>query len=1360
MLGEDRLQEQVDWMETNPYCQLCYGRADIISDDGTMLGVIPSEVKNLNPNIKEMLFQNLVPACTAVYRAEVFKNYPKWFDDIKYGDYAINIIAANLGDIRFINKRIAAYRRHSGGITWQDGSSSSILEHIKIYKILLDHNVIHGELVSYLRESLALHCLQLVKLFTGEEEYYLAYEHARGAISYMAPQSQRYEEFKVVARDTYALCCEKYGKLPLFSIILTTYNRPELLKDALDSLAAQTFKQFEVILVNDHGDPVEGLIGDYEFPITYIHQGTNQGLSAARNAGLKLARGRYIAYLDDDDIYLPDHLDSLARAFETHPNAVIYTDVVYVQEHLVSGLRFEKERSFPTAHSEFDRDKLFFQNYIPVNTWAHPRSAVAEVGEFDVTLSAFEDWDMLLRLLLRYPVIHISAVTAEVRQRTAVGGDHMLAREHKNLSALYQEIYRRYPESDSERVQAGRKAMLDSLAQQDRESRKRKWGVPEWLLERRPSSARVAALQAIIAANPEVGTLGVAVIDTASDIAAVQMTLDRVREQQRKADSLWVISLAGCEWGDNVEWLRGSEPWPQLLNSRLEQGAMPDYLLVIFAGDVLLPQALLLMGEYRLNHPASLAWYMDEDVLVGGVSAKPMLKPDFNLDLLRSYPYIGRTLAFSTAALRELGGLDPAVRDLALVDLVWRLVERSGPPAIGHIPEVLVHSARSLFDWVGNPDTDRLSRAVTEAHLARMGVAAEVTPTGQRGLQRVCYLHETRPLVSIIIPTRDQLPVLRACVESLMEYTAYPHYELLIVDNGSTEPDACEFLAKLEGMNISQVRVLRWPQAFNYSSLNNFAVAHARGEVLLFLNNDIQITSKDWLSKMLGNALRPEIGLVGARLDYPDGQVQHGGLVLGMDHGVGFAFQGLAGDRQGYMSRLQAAQNVSAVSAACLMMRCAVFDELGGFDAQAFPIYYGDADLCMRATQAGYLLTIVPDTGLKHLGGATRLLTEKFGLKAAPDDAQRDHLYARWIPQLARDSAYHPAFGRVPPGFDLSPDAARIQEPLPGRPLPVVLAAHADWHGCGHYRVIQPFQALEAELRVEGGLKLGNFHLIDAVRIQPDVIVLQGTWNHDGILKQIERYRKHTGAKIVLEFDDYVPNIPVQSIHRKQIPQGIIKKMRRAIEQADWLVVSTPVLAQEYASYHPDIRVAHNGLSPAWWQDLPVRQRTGQKLRVGWAGGSGHTGDLAEIRALVKDMEDEVEWVFMGMQPKDIRCEFHSGVPIEQYPQKLANLNLDLAVVPLELNQFNRCKSNLRLLELGACSVPVICTDIEPYRCDLPVTRVRNRYQDWAEAIRSHLADPETLAQRGNALREAVLRNWILEGDFLNQWAAAWLPKQ
>jgi len=360
------------------------------------------------------------------------------------------------------------------------------------------------------------------------------------------------------------------------------------------------------------------------------------------------------------------------------------------------------------------------------------------------------------------------------------------------------------------------------------------------------------------------------------------------------------------------------------------------------------------------------------------------------------------------------------------------------------------------------------------------------------------------------------------------------------------------------------------------------------------------------------------------------------------------------------------------------------------------------------------------------------------------------------LPRLVKDPAYHPSFGRLSPGFSLSFDAARLHEPLPGRPLPVVLASHADWAGCGHYRIIHPYEALESEGRLEGGLKRGNFHFTDIARVEPDVVVLQGAWANPGILDEIRRIRNAIGAKVVLEFDDYLPNLPTRHMGRNRVSTERVKLMRRAMEQSDWIVVSTTALAQEYSDWHPQIRVAHNGLPAGIWGQLAGQRRTSQKLRVGWAGGSSHTGDLAEIRILCKNLEDEVHWVFMGMQPEGIKCEFHAGVEIAQYPQKLASLNLDLALVPLEVNQFNRCKSNLRLLELGACGVPIVCTDIEPYQCDLPVTRVQNRYQNWERAIRERMDQPDVLAREGDALQQAIRAHWMLEGRFLDQWMGAW----
>ncbi|WP_394065196.1 glycosyltransferase [Alcaligenes sp. WGS1538] len=1147
---------------------------------------------------------------------------------------------------------------------------------------------------------------------------------------------------------------------PRFSVILTTFNRPDLLRHALQSLADQQFRDFEVIVVNDHGSPVESVLEGLDFPVTYLCLGSNQGLSAARNAGIAVARGRYLCYLDDDDIYLPGHLAALHEAFLAKPDALVYTDVVYVQERLEGDRRVELGRSFPTAHDGFDRDLLFVRNYIPVNTWAHPRAILDRTGGFDISLSAFEDWDMLLRLVsVPLDVAHVEQVTAEVRQRAQAGGDHMLARESGHFRFLYKRIYSRHPQAADARIEKERQALLESLGRPAPAPAAPAWGIEQWLAERKPSAARTAALQALLAANEGRGHIGVALVDERGDAQALARSLQSLRQQDEPAQCVWVCSDIELDGEQDVEWLQPGGSWTACLNDRLMSGLpAPDFLFVLMAGDCLLPQALLLVAEHRLRHPTSRLVYIDEYVLEGDQAAKPILRPDFNLDMLRSYPYVGRALGFDTALARELGGLEAGYGELALVDLLWRAVEQAGPPVVGHVSEVLLRTERPLFDWAGRDSVREQALRCTRAHLERMGVQAQVVPQAGTDFHAVRYSSGHEPMVSIVVPTRNHAALLRHCIDGLLARTAYANFELLIVDNGSTEPDACEFLERLEKMAMAQLRVLRWPHPFNFSAINNFALEHARGELILFLNNDVQFSTarKDWLNDMVGNALRPEIGLVGARLDYPDGRIQQNGLILGMGEAVGAALRGQPGTTQGYMSRAQVQHNVSALSAACLMARRDVLEELGGFDAQAFPLEHGDVDLCLRAGQAGFLLTILPDTGLQHLEGASRLLAAKGELESVDPDQVLQALYQRWLPRLSLDPYHHPAFDRQEPGFALSPQASRLNEPLPGRPLPVVAAAHADWQGCGYYRVIHPFQALEQELRMEGGLAHGGFHFLDLARAAPDVVVLQGAWINPGILTQMQRYRDLLGCKVVLEFDDYTPNIPVQSIYYKQIPRSLIKTMRRAIEQADWLVVSTPTLAAEYAAFHPSIRIARNGLSPQWWSDLKTARGVGRKPRVGWAGGSSHTGDLAVIRSVVKELEDEVEWVFMGMKPEGVVCEFHPGVAIDRYPAKLASLNLDLAVVPLELNQFNRCKSNLRLLELGACGVPVICTDIDPYQGDLPVTRVRNRHQEWAAAIRAHLADPQEMARRGDALRDAVRSSWMLEGSFMDQWVAAW----
>lgn len=797
------------------------------------------------------------------------------------------------------------------------------------------------------------------------------------------------------------------------------------------------------------------------------------------------------------------------------------------------------------------------------------------------------------------------------------------------------------------------------------------------------------------------------------------------------------------------------------INHHLER-TEADWVQLVSAGDAVSPLLFALLDEQIAAHPELAAIYMDEDSTHEGKPAAPIFKPDFNLDLLRSYPYVGRALAFHRTRCTDLGGMVENPAGLGGQDLMFRLVERHGLQAIGHIAEAAVHAGLGYVPWLASPMVTERSAAVVSAHLERLGVTHEMEPGGVPGVNRVRYLHQHQPPVSIIIPTRDQLPMLNGLIDSLLAKTRYKNYELLIVDNDSREPAACAYLDGIERMANPQLRVLRYPHPFNYPAINNFAAKQARGEYLILLNNDTAVLHDDWIEALLNHAQRPEVGIVGAKLHYPDGRIQHAGMVLGLRGAADFPFGGDAADAPGYMHRLLVDQNYSAVTASCMMIRKSVYDEVGGMDEQDLKVSYNDVDLCLKVHQAGYLTVWTPHARLMHEGGASQARVDKTTQadKLKRFEGEQEAMYRKWLPLLARDPAYNRNLSLDGTGFVLDQSRHLAWQPF-GKPLlPRMFCVAADVQGCGHYRIRQPFAAMQREGLAEGMVAVTHLMPVAMERFEPSAIVLQRQIT-DSQFRTMQRYREFSQAFKVYELDDYLPNIPLKSIHRGDMPKDIMKALRRAVALTDRLVVSTAPLAEQFADLHGDIRVVPNRLPVDWWGGLSGERRKGAKPRVGWAGGGGHRGDLELISDVVRDLAGEVEWVFLGMCPEKLRPyvhEFHEGVPIEQYPARLAALNLDLALAPLEDNVFNACKSNLRLLEYGACGIPVICSDIACYRGDLPATRVRNRYKEWVDAIRMHLADLDATARLGDELQTVVRGDWMLAGDNLVAWRDAWLP--
>lgn len=441
--------------------------------------------------------------------------------------------------------------------------------------------------------------------------------------------------------------------------------------------------------------------------------------------------------------------------------------------------------------------------------------------------------------------------------------------------------------------------------------------------------------------------------------------------------------------------------------------ARGDYVALLDHDDELHPEALQAMAEAIVENPRLKLLYSDEDKIdARGVRFEPYFKPDWNLDLLRGHNCFSHLGVYSLELMRSVGGFREGLEGSQDWDLIFRCAERVGPDAIGHVPRVLYH-------WRAIPGSTALApgeksyahvsamRAIGE-HLARTESKAQVLELpGLSGTFRVRHtLPSPPPLVSIVIPTRDRVSLLRQCVESIVDKTTYPRYEIVIIDNGSVEPATAEYLAGLADRLF--IKVIRDNGPFNYPRLNNRAVAAAKGSVICLLNNDIEVITPEWLDEMAGQALRPEIGAVGAMLYYPNDTIQHAGVVTGV-HGVAaHVYSGMPRGYPGNLGRARLAQSMSSVTAACLVVRRKLYEQVGGLD-EKLAVAFNDIDFCLRLGAAGYRNLWTPFAELYHHESASR------GLEDTPEKQARffheiRFMRERWTGVLEADPAYNPNF--------------------------------------------------------------------------------------------------------------------------------------------------------------------------------------------------------------------------------------------------------------------------------------------------------------------------------------------------------------
>ena len=388
--------------------------------------------------------------------------------------------------------------------------------------------------------------------------------------------------------------------------------------------------------------------------------------------------------------------------------------------------------------------------------------------------------------------------------------------------------------------------------------------------------------------------------------------------------------------------------------------------------DLLAPNALYEIAKAVNEHPDAEVIYTDEDKVTTDLKEhfQPHLKPDFNLDLLRSNNYICHFFVASRDLIKRVGGFRPEFNGAQDYDLILRCTEQA--KQIVHIPKILYHWRVHKASTADNPASkmyafDAGKRAIEE-HLVRCRTKGTVQHTKDLGFYRVKYEICGEPLVSIIIPNKDQSEALKKCLDSIREKTSYRNYEIIIVENNSEEPETFAFYKKIAG---EKIKVVTWEGEFNYSAINNFGVRHARGDYLLLLNNDVEIINGDWLTEMLSHCQRKEVGIVGAKLYYPDNTIQHAGIIIGIGGVAGSVFVGLPRAFSGYLHKASIQLDLSAVTAACMLVKRSVFEQVGGLE-EKLKVAFNDVDFCLRVREKGYLVVYDPYAELYHYESKTR----------------------------------------------------------------------------------------------------------------------------------------------------------------------------------------------------------------------------------------------------------------------------------------------------------------------------------------------------------------------------------------------------
>lgn len=433
--------------------------------------------------------------------------------------------------------------------------------------------------------------------------------------------------------------------------------------------------------------------------------------------------------------------------------------------------------------------------------------------------------------------------------------------------------------------------------------------------------------------------------------------------------------------------------------------AKGDYIGLYDHDDILEPDCLYELVSCLQDQDYDVI-YTDEDKLDDGVLVDPCFKPDFSIDLFCSYNYINHFFLVKKQLVDKVGGFNKAYEGAQDYDFMFRCFEQTDK--IYHLPKILYHWRTHRQSTAGNPESKSYAfeagkRAIAE-HFKRMGIVAEIRMTDKLGVYHPVYQVIGDPLVSIIIPNREEKTTLEKCITSLYQVNTYRNIEIIIVENNSYSPEIFAYYADLE-RTYDNLKVIKWTDEFNYSLINNYGVKAAKGQYLLFLNNDTELISPDAIREMLGMVMREDVGIVGAKLLYQDNTVQHAGVVVGFNDYAGHINSDLEKDDMGYLLRAGVIGNYSAVTAACMLVDRSCFEQVAGFDG-SFQVAGNDVDFCLRVRALGKLVVYNPFALWYHYESKSRGLDDK-GANKERYEREIDLFRSKWQDILTKGDPYY-----------------------------------------------------------------------------------------------------------------------------------------------------------------------------------------------------------------------------------------------------------------------------------------------------------------------------------------------------------------